>query len=517
MVKTSHPFHIFLGIVLGEIAAGIVIGVILFFTLLVKMTCSTSILLTPRAFKAEREIAGDKTGDFGLDVAWPWYFRRQVFADARHVHETGLRIAHWLRVLLFNAPHEESPLLKGPNIVFSPLLWIPALSAVLVMFLANALFIAVIYAALVLVWPGYLLTVWLMRAVEASWSMARKTSASCPKCFYVSKRPAYKCAGCGQLHRDVRPSRLGIFERRCECGEVLPTMTLRAAWSEDAVCQRCEEPLRRGAAAVRDIRLPIFGDVAAGKTRFLYAALDSMRHLGSRHAITVSFPDSGSQKRADTALATIRTSARTVKTDPTHPSALTFRLGAGNTSTLIHMFDAAGELYRSADDYDEVSFLDYGHGLLYVVDPFALHAIRSQVSGFVPAAEHLDAAENKDPELAYSQVVTRLRGGGIKAKAQRLAVVVSKMDVLYSCAVEFPTESFAIADWLMESGLHNIVLAAPNEFAEVRYFAVASVAAASVTPESDAGAPVRWLLRKAGVRLPTEEQIKPAAPTEVNA
>jgi hypothetical protein len=397
--------------------------------------------------------------------------------------------------------------------LFVWVLWIPVTVAIVVMALANVIFTAVICVVVPAVWPGYIATIWLAKVVEAGWSRGRHTSASCPECFYVSTRPAYKCGGCGRLHRDLRPSRLGVFNRRCECGDLMPTMTIRAAWTEMAVCQRCEEPLRQGAAAVRDIRLPIFGDVAAGKTRFLYAALDSMHHLGTTHAITVSFPDTDSQRRADTAVTTIRTSARTVKTDPTHPSALSFRLGTGNTSSLIHMFDAAGELYNSPDEYDEVSFLDTGHGLVYVIDPFTLNAIQGMVSGFVPASEHLDAAQNKDPELAYSQVVTRLRGGGVKAKAQRLAIVVSKTDVLFSCAVDFPTESEAIANWLMDNGLHNIVLAAPNEFAEVRYFAVASVAAATVTPERDAGAPVRWLLRKQGVKLPTEEELNPLPQT----
>jgi hypothetical protein len=515
-MKTSPAAHIILGIILGEIAAGIAIGAILFIAILVRMVLATSDLVSPQAFKDEREKAGDKGGEFGLDVAWPWYFRRQVLADERFVMQTRERWTKWLWSLLRAEPLKKSQW-QGLFVIVSPLFWIPITIALVVMGLGNLIFLGVLYALTALVWPGYVVTIAVLRAGEAGWSGVRKTSASCPKCFYVSKRPAYKCDGCGRLHRDLRPSRLGIFERRCECREVMPTMTLRAAWSEVAVCQRCEEPLRQGAAAVRDVRMPIFGDVAAGKTRFLYAALDSMRDLGSKHAITVSFPDSDSQKRADVALSTIRTSSNTVKTDATHPSALTFRLGTGNTSSLIHMFDAAGELYLNPDEYDEVSFLDSGQGLVYVVDPFALSAIQSQVSGYVLAADHLAAAENKDPELAYSEVVTRLRGGGVKAKSQRLAVVVSKADVLFSCAIEFPTESSAIADWLMEHGLHNIVLAAPNEFAEVRYFNVASVPATATAPETDAGAPVRWLLRTQGVKLPTEAELNPAPPSEVEA
>jgi hypothetical protein len=498
-------------VALGVVSLGVVLGILSFVSVLVRVVFDRGPLVTPQKFKEERTKAEAGKHMFELDSAWAWYFYAQFFVDDRYIRDRREAVNDrlWSR---FGEPLFRS--IPKPNSVPIELLWVcfpyPLITLPLLVCIwisswaCNLIFITVAYVVLAIAWVGYVISVGLLRAIEAVWSRARKTSASCPACFHVSRRPAYKCAGCGALHRDIRPGRLGAFERRCECGQVMHTMVLRAAWTEQAVCQRCGEPLREGAAAVRDVRLPIFGDVAAGKTRLLYATLDSMSALGSKHALAVSYPDAESRQRAEAALETIRSGRDTTKTDVVLPKALSFRLGTGNGSTLIHMFDAAGELYRSSDRYDEVSFLDSAHGLVYVVDPFALEQVRIQVTGHAAAAQRVADGQGKDPEFAYNHVVTQLRDGGVKAKSQRLAIVVSKADALFACGVECPTDSEGIGAWLRESGLHNVVMAAPNEFAEVKYFAVASIPSEHATIATDPGAPVRWLLRKHGVKLPAE-------------
>ena len=508
MTELPPAIRILIEVELGVLALGIALGVLAFAFLVLREVFGRTQLISPRAFKESRPVAEVNKHEFGLDCAWPWYFYAQILADERNFQKQRealtQRLWSGLGARLFPIDHSVS---GWWFLVPYPVIVLPFLLCVfLAMGACTAIYLAVSYLVLGLAWVGFILLVGLLRGVETAWSRLRKTSASCPKCFYVGVRPAYKCAGCGGLQRDIRPGRLGVFERRCECGVVMPTMVLRAAWAEQAVCQRCEEPLGKGAAAVRDVRLPIFGDVSAGKTRLLYATLDSMTALASEHDLHITYPDSASQARADLALSTIRASRETTKTDETLPRALSFRLGSGNTSTLIHLFDAAGELYRSTERSDELSFLDSGHGLVYVVDPFALDTIRHRVADSPAARQRVAEGEGRDPEFAYNHVVTQLRDGGIKARAQRLAIVVAKVDALQSCAVEFPTESTEIADWLRENGLHNVVLAAPNEFAEVKYFAVASNPIDRSAPGTDPGAPVRWLLRRRGVRLPPEAE-----------
>jgi hypothetical protein len=279
-------------------------------------------------------------------------------------------------------------------------------------------------------------------------------------------------------------------------------MVLRAAWRLDAVCQRCAKPLRTGAAAVRDIRIPIFGDTLAGKTRFLYAALDSLIATALRAGIELTFPDDDSRAKAEQGLTLLRASRDTAKTTVELPKAISCRLGSGAAGSLLHLFDAAGERFRSAAAQDELGFMESGHALVYVLDPFAIGAVRDRLTGHDAAVLSLARAANGDPESTYGEVVTRLRSNGVEPGKQRLAVVVSKSDLLEACSIGPLGEDAAIAEWLYENGLHNLVLASRRDFAEVCYFTVASLSAAQSTPSTDAGAPLRWLLRSRGVRLP---------------
>ena len=370
-----------------------------------------------------------------------------------------------------------------------------------------ALFALVLWICAGIMAAGFTAGVLLLRGIEGAWHRVLGAEASCPRpnCYHVTPRPAYRCKGCSELHRDLRPGRLGLFSRRCQCGTLLPTTVLGAAWRLTAVCQRCNEPLRVGAGAVRDVRIPIFGDTSAGKTRFLYAGLDSLVDTTSRAHIPLGFPDEDSETQAGLALDVIRSGQDTAKTSFTLPTALTCQVGKGARRTLIHLFDAAGEFYRGAEMQDSLGFLDHGHGLVYVLDPFSIGSVRDLLTGQnATAVRHARAAAG-DPESAYGEVVSRLRDSGVEASGQRLAIVVSKTDLLNAGGLELPESSGAISDWLMEMGVHNLVLSARREFAEVRYFAVASIAAPAGTKRRhDPGAPLRWLLATRGLKLPDD-------------
>jgi hypothetical protein len=480
---------------------GILLGVVLSaLSLLVGLALRPN-LVTPSDYRDARIKARPVgTGQFAPDSAWPFYPLRQVRADLARIEAD--RRARYRK--LWNWP-------------FKPLIWIlflPVSAAALICLLVAGLTTVVLATLFVIItWTCaaataalFAVTVMLLRGIESSWRTVMRTEASCPRpqCYHVTPWPAYRCPGCSKLHRDIRPGGLGLFARRCECGRLLPTMVLRAAWRLEAVCQRCGEPLRVGSAALRDVRIPIFGDTSAGKTRFLYAGLDSLIDTTSRAHLPFGFPDEESQNQATTALDLIRSGQDTVKTSLTLPTALTCRIGSGGRSALVHLFDAAGEHYRGGQLHDSLGFLDHGHGLVYVLDPFSLGSVRDRMTGQNAVAIRLAHAAAGDPETAYGEVVSRLRDSGVEAAAQRLAIVVSKADLLSAGGLELPAESAAIADWLMEAGVHNLVLSARRDFAEARYFAVASLAAAQTTRSRDPGAPLRWLLASRGVRLPAD-------------
>jgi hypothetical protein len=471
--------------------------------------------ITAQAYRAER-LAGRslKPGEFEPDGAWPLYPFRQARTDLAQTSAEVLRrygrLWKWPLDAFFRGYH-------GSRLAWWFFFPIPVtvLSGLAGAAFAAAASFALFAAVSVTFGAASLITVGtitgIARGAENYRRKVMRTDASCPRCYRVTPWPAYRCPGCAELHRDLRPGRLGLLRRRCQCGRLLPTMPLRAAWRLKAVCQRCETPLPPGSGAVRDIRIPILGDPSAGKTRFLYAALDSLMAATDRTDVELGFPDQHSQHEAELALALIRSGRDTTKTSSALPPPLNVQVGKGRRQTLVHLFDAAGEVLRNPQMHDELGFLDLGQGLVYVLDPFSIGSVRDRLSGHNTANIRLAEMAAGDPEIAFDETVSRLRDSGVQASRQRLAVVISKLDLLRGADIELPEDSDALARWLSEAGVYNLVLAAGRDFADVRYFAVASQSAARVRRSDDPGVPLRWLLRSHGVRLPSEPASIPAA------
>ena len=119
--------------------------------------------------------------------------------------------------------------------------------------------------------------------------------------------PAYTCPRCAQVHRDIRPGRLGLFTRRCECGARLPRAGVAGCPAPE--CRLPALPgirYRRTRVPSRDVRIPSFGDRSAGKTRFLYAALNSLMQSAEQEGVTISFPDPEAEYQVARGLEAIR-------------------------------------------------------------------------------------------------------------------------------------------------------------------------------------------------------------------
>lgn len=499
-------------LLLGEL-----LGFSLFATALVKGLWLDPVLLSPQEYQTQRIAAHPiGAGEFPPDLAWPLYMFRQAGIDRRRVFRTmrtmyeGLWRRFRPRPLRFRVTYLNLIALgiillirlaywgfvRLPVIIILGIAGLSALFCYGVYWVASSAISVAACAAAGLVLIG-------LRGAEAVRRTRRHSVAACTRCFHVTPWPAYRCPACRQIHHDVRPGRLGLLYRRCGCGTRLPTMASRAAWRMAAVCKRtdCQQELPEGTGAVPDIRVPVFGDTSAGKTRFLFAALNALLKSARRHGTAVSYLDQPSQSQAELGLKVIRSAQDTAKTSATVPVVISLRLGEGRGSSMVHLFDAAGEHYRDAQRYDTLRFLDHGQGLVYVLDPFSVGAIRNELGGHHAEELRRAHAAAGDPEIAFGEVVSRLRDGGVPPASQRLAVVVSKADLLRGAGLALPSGSQGIADWLAEKGMHNLVMAARRDFAEARYFTVASQDSA-VGGRDDPGAPLHWLLTAYGARLP---------------
>jgi hypothetical protein len=484
---------------------GILFGFVLFGLTLRKSLWREPQLYTPQQFRDEQLRAHPPGPDgIGPDLAWPLYTLRQADVDRTLVRK-NLRALYkrtwtWPADTFYRGRH-------GPRWAWWIFLF-PFTFATNIFMLAaglSAWFCYWVYWGVVgggkwIDWTVWRLVRRQMQAAEMHRRKTHYTQAACMECMHVTPWPAYRCPSCSEVHHDVNPGHLGTFTRRCACGASFPTRASRAAWKTTAECKRCRKALPEGAGAVRDIRIPVFGDVNAGKTRFLHASLNSFMAEAELASVPIVFPDPAVGAEVQRGRELIKAGQNTSKTSP-GGVAITLRLRAGRESDLIHMFDAAGEDYSEAQKYGNLRFLDDSQGLVYVLDPFSIQAIRDQLGSQQRDALAAAQAAQNDPDLAYGEVISRLRDGGVPVSAQRLAVVVSKADLVRGSGIDLPSESAAIADWLVKLGLQNLVLAMGREFAAVRYFAVASQDVAAALP-GDPGLPLRWLLAAHGVNLP---------------
>ncbi|MGH3937868.1 MAG: TRAFAC clade GTPase domain-containing protein [Pseudonocardiaceae bacterium] len=451
---------------------------------------------------------------FGRDPAWPSYLVAQSRVDLHEIARSTVRLLDDSRRKI-NALGTNWNHLAG-RVALRILLYPAWLMVSLGALLAVALTLLSCGLALLAALAGWLLVVGVLRGGDVLVRRLRRASGSCQSCYHVSALPAFPCNGCGRVHRDIRPGRLGSVRRRCACGAVLPTTVLRATRWLQTSCPNCLAPLRAGAAAVQDIRLPVFGPVSAGKTRLVYAGLLALRDRAAAAGVSVDFVDDESRQAFKDGTAIISAGADTVKTPAGRlPRAITADITVARRKALLHVFDAAGEFYINRGDNSELLFLDHAQGLVFVVDPFSIPWVQDELGGLSQVLLARANAAVDDPERVYHVTAGRLRDWGVRTAGQRLAIAVVKADLLLNLAPARALQADRVRDWLREAGLDNLVLAAERDFAEVRYFLVASVPERRAGYPMSAADPFLWLMARAGLRLLPEELDPAKKPEEV--
>ena len=419
------------------LACALAFGVALFAVALARALVRAPELVVPETDQAEQVKAQPVgPGEFPPDLAWPFYPFRQSRADLDRLRRNvlGNNTVAWRPAkAFFDDAKGWWVLFPIPVAIISFLL--VASTACYLCYLVFALVFTVCRgASLVLLGPAAAL----LRGAER-WRRGRmRVQAACMRCFHVTRGPPTSAPRAGARTTTSARAASAWSSAVASAAGICPRWRPARAGGSIPLCQRCGAPLPEGAGAVRDIRIPVFGDISAGKTRFVFASLNSLMQTARRARLELSFPDKDSQDLAEFGLSVIRSSRETAKTSTNAQVALTFRLGTGHRSELVHLFDAAGEHFRDARRPDALRFLDDGQGLVYILDPFSIETVRKQCGAHALRLAHAAAG---DPELTYDEVASRLRDSGIPASVQRLAVVVSKADLLRSAGLELPTES----------------------------------------------------------------------------
>ncbi|MEV4350355.1 hypothetical protein AB0J83_38355 [Actinoplanes sp. NPDC049596] len=440
------------------------------------------------------------------DLAWPGYFVAQAGLDwvvvVKRVTERTGEMWAW-----------AGETAAGMS-WFGLVMW-PILLPVAVLLMAGTagvavavLLVAVVMAALaVLVWALGLVAVAVLRGLDRALGLLRRSAGTCPRCYETSARPVYRCPGAHgptAMHRDIRPGLLGVFSRRCGCGRRLPTMVLRAGRSMAAFCPLCDTGLHEGAGTATDLRVPVFGAPSSGKTHLVMVSIVELLRGGG--PARVSLADDRSKRMYDTYAEIVDRGGSAIKTDAAQqPVAVTLRFRAAKREALLHLYDAAGEALSDPERNAGYQYLDGARTLVFVLDPFAVPEIRQRYErsfGALFAAANVSA---DPPEPSYQNVATRLRQSGVRTERNRLAFVVSKLDLLRRLPGldGLSDENDAVRAWLVDQGVDNLVQSAETDFREVRYFAVSAT-----DPKLGRGplAPLRWLLEEEPIPIAGEKE-----------
>lgn len=347
-----------------------------------------------------------------------------------------------------------------------------------------------------------------LRIADSAVLRVKNIRMICPTCYERVPYPAYRCPNprCERRHRDIRPGRLGILRRRCECGEPIRTLLLFGSAGMSACCPYGDHPLDHHPGKAPEIVLPFFGAAGAGKTRLLFSMVAQLQlwseipasGVGRRsERLTLEFGDDTTDRKLRNASTFLSPETAMGKTLVELPRAYVIRLISRPGSRLLHMFDAAGELYYSTERTQELGFLGKAKTFILVIDPLSVAAFWDRL---LPEQQaELEAARSAapPPELAYQQTYQEIETMGVQLKKARLAVVFSRADLIDEPAGD-------IASWARdELGLGNLVRSARLNFREARFFHTAAVMTDG-TMHPSIPALMRWVLARNGVGLPKE-------------
>jgi hypothetical protein len=409
------------------------------------------------------------------DPAYPHYLLSQVWRD---VLALGGRTVPWCveraRQVVMSL---TTSLLRLPQgLVLFPV-WLGlcagiALAAIplAVSALAFGLATVVVAAAGLAAWS---VCVVVLGAVERVWMAYRRILIACPHpgCYQRFALPEYSCPQCDQRHARLVPGRLGAFRHVCRCGTRLPTTILLGRFRLGAHCPRCGRRLPGRIGRARVEPLPFVGGPAAGKTTLMILAVRALRASAAASQGRAEFVEVRDARAYAGSVSELDRGGRLAKTGPEPPAAAMLDLTLPADHRILYLFDPAGELHTGATRVERLRYLDHGEALLFVIDPFALPELRLALSEEeLRLVETVTPTSDEDPSDTLQRLLTDLRSRDDQGRQRRIAVVVTKADILRRTAAGRDVDA-GVREWLERLGLGNTIRTLERTAGQVRYFA----------------------------------------------
>lgn len=317
----------------------------------------------------------------------------------------------------------------------------------------------------------------------------------CPWCYEKNSYPAYRCQNCRRLHHDMHPGRYGVLRRRCSCGAHMPTLALLGSYRLPAYCVYCDHQMSDETGHSRGVVLPLIGGRAAGKTRLMAAMLVSLTELADGGGLHLANAET---RAAFQMLSTVLDAGGRIPATTTElPHAHSVQLRIGRHTRLVHIFDPAGERLVDRARIEELRYLQEARTFLFVLDPMSVPAFWDSLTDADRSALDRTLASRVHPQLVFDQVVQEVIAMGADLRKSRLAVAISKTDLIeHTGLFGGRVEGDEWARWWLASrlGLGSLVRSMDSEFREVRFFFTAAVTVAPRHAHESIAPLVAWSL-----------------------
>jgi hypothetical protein len=242
-----------------------------------------------------------------------------------------------------------------------------------------------------------------------------------------------------------------------------------------AYCPHCNGRLPDRIGRVRVEPLPFVGGPAAGKTTFMVLGIRALHARAQALNGRLAFVEERHAEAYARVIQEFQRGGRPAKTGPELPLATMVDVDLpGRARRILYLFDPAGEHYTGATEVESLRYLDHGEALLFVVDPFALPQVqRALTAEERHCVDEAAASSEEDPADTLQRVLNELRSRPDKGHQKRVAVIVTKTDLLGGTEIgRLPAEPSEddLRGWLGRAGLGNTVRALHQTAGEVRYF-----------------------------------------------
>lgn len=386
--------------------------------------------------------------------------------------------------------------------------------------------VGLLHLALVLMCCSVAMTLaYLCRILEYGSMLWRQIFMVCPHagCYRRIALPIYYCPTCSASHKQLIPGSYGTFRRRCQCGQLLPTLFLFGRNRLPSICphEHCGRPLSTATGAARNLHFPLVGGPTAGKSSLLMATMVELAQQATAGLLKLELPEKKDERLFAACKEAFASGQLIAKTAEYSPNAfLAALVDSRRRRAVVYAYDAAGELFQGTDQLQRQEYYSYLHGIMLVIDPYSLpQALQENGADLVQPGR----PSSEQPEAVYGRMVETLRGfsGQTGQLSHPLAVVLTKTDALAGSAQlqgggtdrARDAASAAVKQWLEQHGAGNLVRTIHKDFTDVKYFACSALGrmpGESSRPFVPVGVlrPFAWLVGHYGLRIDSER--KPA-------